>query len=180
MEKRKNSLTLWLDDLHAYSDVVEYLIKLIIWGMCWLGGIHILEGQSDSVNSAFFVFSLSQAMEFFPRIRKRHYVFSRLCYGAFCSVITAELLISAYLLFVRLYDKDLYGIMYACSVATLVYMAIDWVTLLGWGDDRKSNFEEYSQGHSSQCIESEKEHRLSLYEERMQNGALGDIGKESD
>lgn len=156
-----------ITDVHIYDGKLEYFIKLVIWWVCWLGGIKVLWGESEGVSSAFFVFSLSQLMEFAPKLLNKRYFVSKLSHGLFCVSITVVFLISMSLLFDKAYDADCHSIMNVLSLVSLAYMSIDWFILLLSREQDKVN------GPTS----SEEAVLANKFEESLHSGSLGNVKK---
>lgn len=157
-----------ISDIHIYDGKLEYFIKLLIWWICWLGGIKVLWGKSEGVSSAFFVFALSQLMEFAPKLLNKRYFISKLLHGLFCVLITVVLLISTSLLFDKIYDATSHGIMNVLSLASLAYMSIDWFILLL---SRDQDDDDKSSTSSAEVVLAEK------FEKSLHAGSLGNVKK---
>ncbi len=160
-----------LFDIHIYHNKLEYFIKLVIWWACWIGGVWMLWGKTEGVSSAFFVFALSQLMEFAPMLLKKKYTAGQLCHGLFCIDITAVLLISIALLLSKAYDVLCHTIMNVLVLVSLAYMTVDWFILLLSKDPTQRD-----NGHSE--TQADVEAALKKYfTEHLLAGSLGDVEK---
>lgn len=158
-----------LSEIHIYHNKLEYFIKLLIWWVCWLGGVWVLWTSAEGVASAFFVFALSQLMEFSPKILNKKHFWSRLCHGLFCVIITIVLLISMALLFIKEYNVACHRAMNLLSLITLIYMSLDCFILLM--EDEKDNDTNYKAEPASDDVAVDK------FQESLHSGPLGSVEK---
>lgn len=128
-----------VSEIHIYHNKLEYFIKLLIWWACWLGGVWVLWASAEGVGSAFFVFALSQLMEFAPKILNKKFFWSRLCHGLFCMIITIVLLISMALLFSKEYNIGCHRAMNVMSLITMIYLSVDCFILMMEKEDKYIN-----------------------------------------
>lgn len=158
-----------ISDTHIYQNKLEYFIKLLIWWICWLGGVWVLQAAQTGAGSAFFVFSLSQLMEFAPQILNKKYTGSCLFHGLFCIIITTVLLISIALLFGKEHTPECHKTMHGLSLASLIYMSIDWFMLLVWPtQDNGTN--SHAENVSGTTV-------IDKFEESLHSGSLGNVKK---
>jgi len=160
-----------LNGMHLYSDKMEYLIKLMIWVVSWIGGIHVLRGKTDGVSSAYFIFSLSLLMEFAQKIKGKRDRFSIVVHTLFCFAIVAMLLLSVFLLLDNSYNSGIHCIMHIISIVILCFMAID-CSILWFSKDPDDD----SPSVSNQKPDTSAE-EVTAFTQRLMKGNLGDIGE---
>lgn len=164
--KRK---TISLADFHLYNSKIEYLIKLVIWIISWIGGIYVTRFEIDGTNSTFFVFSLSLLMEFAPQILDKKRLATRIVHSVFCFMIVAILLLSSLGLFANEYNITYYCVMFVLSCAIEIFMIADCVML--WVGQPESNTPNNPPTNESADITI----MLKKFEENSKTGNLGNL-----
>lgn len=167
MKRQDNTL----NEMHLYTNKMEYLIKLLIWVLSWIGGIYVLRHKTEGVSSAFFVFSLSLLMEFAPKIKGKRRLFTRIIYTVFCFGISAVLVMAALLLLDNNYDPLIHTAMTRISVVILALMILDCL-ILWFSKDTDNNTTGQVENDSRAAQASVEE-----FNQRLVSGNLGNINE---
>lgn len=165
MKRQENTL----NEMHLYTNKMEYLIKLLIWVLSWIGGIYVLRDKTEGVSSAFFIFSLSLLMEFAPKIKGKRCLFTRITYTVFCFAISAVLVMAALLLLDDNYDPSIHIAMTWISVVVLTLMILDCLIL--WFSKDTDNDTTARGENGSQAAQASVEE----FNQRLVSGNLGNI-----
>lgn len=150
---------------------MEYLIKLVIWWVSWMGGVAVLFGESNGISSTFLVFSLSILMEFAPKIKGKKHIVSRIIHGLFCASELVVFLSSMYFLLENSYNTKWHSIMNGVTLSTLIYMTIDFVLLWVINESCIDNVVP-----PVEDIRPESE----IFNKSLQSGALGNLKKDEE
>lgn len=158
-------------ELHLYNGKIEYLIKLLIWVLCWIGGVYVMKDKTEGVGSAYFIFSLALLMEFAPKIAGKKENVARILHSLFCFMISAILVMSALILFNK-NNETYHNIMYILSIIVMGYLIIDcsilWICM---DEENNANQEELKKDVST-------EERIQKFNEALMTGNLGDLTEE--
>lgn len=161
-------ITKTLSEIHLYNGKLEYFIKLIIWAVCWIGGVGILRNSTDGVGSAYFIFSLALLMEFAPRIQEKKELASKIAHSVFCFASGTMLILATLMLLSAEYNNQSHNIMYAISLIIMVYMLIDCIIL--WiskeSDDIPTKPNSIGQNSNNQ---------IQKFNQNLTTGKLGNI-----
>lgn len=164
-----------IKEVHLYADKRELLVKDIIWGISWIGGIYAINGTSDkrALSSAYLIFSLSLLMEFGTKINKKKFWISRIIDGIFCLAIASITLIAMAFLVDAPLDEEHYKIMFNISAGIMLFMLIDF--LIAWIQPNDKQIENIQKD-----TEKKMDNKISLFEQKLYSGCLGNINKGED
>lgn len=167
----RNKIASIITDTHLYADKIEYLIRLAIWYLSWIGGVVVLQGKTNGVSSAYFVLSISFLLEFVPQIKNKRELCSRIAHTVFCTIMLFIFVASGITLFNNNYDLTLHTYMYTASRVLMTYMSIDCFLLWCSGES-----------HPSPALQPnelpDKDEVIHIFKARLQQGSLGDISEE--
>lgn len=162
----------FFDDVHLYKNKIEYLVKITIWWISWIGGINATSSHIDGLSGACFIFALSLLMEFGAQIVKKHMLLSRILHTTYCLAVVAILLLSATNLFASNCDTDYSMILYNISLGVMIYMSIDvFVLWISPGDNSTENEKSNVDEEKLKMIEE----TLKVFEEKLNAGNIGNV-----
>ncbi len=161
-----NKIISIFSEMHLYSGKMEYIIKLLVWIICWIGGIYVVKDLNVGVGSAYFIFSLALLMEFTPRIHGKNELVTRILLSLFCFAIGSILVISAIILFTAEYNENLHTTMFIISICVMAYMLLDCFILCVSKEDNISDIENSSENNDD---------RVQKFNENLNTGNLGSI-----
>lgn len=148
---------------------MEYLIKLLVWIICWIGGAFVLNDATKGVGSSYFVFSLALLMEFGPQIKEKKECIVRIIHWLFCFAICSILVCSAIILLSAKYYEKLHKIMYVVSIIVIVYMCLDCSILWIFKED-----DDIPCGANEIALNND---RVEKFSKNLTTGNLGTISK---
>lgn len=162
-----------LKEVHLYTNKIEMLIKFIIWGISWIGGILVLQSTQDkkAVGSAYLIFALSLLMEFAAKIKDKKDIFSKIIHTIFCSMMVGILFMAVMILFGMKLEECYYDVMFGLSVAIMIFMSLDF--LIFWLGTEYINEVVDIQQKEIKPVYNERE----LFKSHLYNGNLGNIEK---
>lgn len=173
-----------INDLHLYKNKMEMIIKVLAWGISWIGGIvAVLNVQEKNpLNSAYFIFALSLLIEFAPMIKEKQEFISRIAHTLFCGLMLVLLFMATVPLIAnKTLESKYYNVMFGITVAILVYMVVDLIVL--WVSPENIDFVPNASVINTEDLEDYKEDNRNLackeeFQNKLRGGNLGDIGKE--
>ncbi len=163
------------DEMHLYVNKSELLVKDIIWGISWIGGIYAISKTTDkqALSSAYLIFSLSLLMEFGMKIKGKKHWFSRVIDGAFCVAIICILLMAITALVGAPLCGNHYNVMFNISIGIMIFMLIDFLVTWIEPDAKQLDVKEKEE-------DMKIEDKVGVFEKKLYSGCLGDINKGDD
>jgi len=165
-----------LREVHLYTNKIEMLIKIIIWGISWIGGILVLQSSTDkkSIGSAYLIFALSLLMEFAIKIKDKNDIFSKIIHTIFCCIMIAILFMAFGILLGMEFQQYYYDVMFGLSAIIMIFMFLDF--LIFWVGTEYIYIEEINiQQENTKSVHKEK--AMELFDNYLYHGTLGNIEK---
>lgn len=179
MKKLKRYILEVLDEIHLYTDKIEAMIKGIILGVSWLGGIVTIKDTADTraLSSAYMIFALSILMEFGLRIKGKKHWLSRVIYVIYLGAMISILLIAIMCLTGTTFRTDHYKIMFELSKWIMIFIGLDIIIVwIGPDVEHKSIWKNKKNDAVSKRLTVESD-EVKLFNEKLFNGYLGNIDK---
>lgn len=170
-----NKINRILQEFYLYDNKIEMVIKILIWTISWIGGILILQDKTatNTLASAYFIFSLSLLMEFIPQISSKKEFVSKLLHTFFCIIILFLFLMSINLLLGSIGNEKYYNNMFILSIVVIIYMVINFLCLWLIGEGKiKETANENSDENDVNLKKAQQ-----LFQDKLFNGNLGNINK---
>ena len=165
-----------IDDIHLYDNKIELLIRYVLWGILWIGGIVVVKDTPDkrTLTSSFFIFGLSMLMELGPKIKGKKYYISRFIYLVLVLAMVLIVLMSVRSLMGMVQFETYYTFMYYCSSILMIYLAVDFfIAWLEPGELHKIRLKD----ESDKTKEENEICERDVFCQRLISGNLGNIGK---
>lgn len=162
-------------ELLFYSDKRESVVKLTIMLISWALSIAVARhmGKTDSMGSAYFLFSLSILMEYVEKCLKKTNVLARFVLSLFILFTVINLILGVVLILIPNLPQKLTNLMFFITVGTVIFWGVNILIAFNIYDNDSASME-ICKSDGVSVLDSESK-EVELFISKLNNGALGSI-----